>query len=354
MARDDYGAINVISDEEREILGIGGSKKPEEDEEGLFETIGKAGDKIGETQVGKKIGTILTVIMLALLSGGANMSIISEFFADDEEIGPIGGCLEDNATNYNPKATFDDGTCNFVVIVYGCMDPEAVNYDPQATHDNGRCNILNQNGTSNNDTATNETVYGCMDIEANNYNDRATEDDDTCDYENEVNHCNHTQLVVWDGLSNQQTMHISVENETSVERNISWGRVSPDILDIWIDMDTNCEDPEEPLSVLVYYDIGHVFPTFDENGTFEYYSGDNWTYEDYYFEVSGWEGDEHMLYAEYTEDTFTNPYEGVYFFYVGIQVDWDNTGEYEWYAYFTNYPDWEAEYSEENGMRLYE
>jgi len=60
--------------------GIGGPKKPEEDEEKLFETIGKAADKIGETQVGKKIGTIITVVMLAILSGGANMSIIHEFF----------------------------------------------------------------------------------------------------------------------------------------------------------------------------------------------------------------------------------------------------------------------------------
>ena len=80
MARDDYGAINVISEEEREILGIGGSKKPEDEEEKLFETIGKAADKIGETQVGKKIGTILTVVLLALLSGGANMSIIHDYF----------------------------------------------------------------------------------------------------------------------------------------------------------------------------------------------------------------------------------------------------------------------------------
>ena len=39
-----------------------------------------------------------------------------------------------------------------------------------------------------------------MDIEANNYNDRATEDDGSCDYENEENHCNHTQLVLWNGL----------------------------------------------------------------------------------------------------------------------------------------------------------
>ena len=57
---------------------------------------------------------------------------------------------------------------------------------------------------------------------------------------------------------------------------------------------------------------------------------------------------------KHTEDTFTDPYEGDYFFYVGIQVDWNGDGEYEWYSYFTNYPDWEAEYSEEDGLRLYE
>ena len=86
MARDDYGAISVISDEEKEILGIGGPKKPEEEEEKLFETIGKAADKIGETQVGKKIGTIITVVLLALLSGGANMSIIHDFMNGDERM----------------------------------------------------------------------------------------------------------------------------------------------------------------------------------------------------------------------------------------------------------------------------
>ena len=88
MARDDYGAINVISEEEREILGIGGSKKPEEEEEKLFETIGKAADKIGETQVGRKIGTIITVIMLALLSGGANILFSIEIIMNNGHISP--------------------------------------------------------------------------------------------------------------------------------------------------------------------------------------------------------------------------------------------------------------------------
>ena len=74
MARDDYGAINVISAEEREALGMTGPKKPDE-EEGLFETIGKAGDKPGETQFGKKLGSILTVLILAFFV--ANKSIAS-------------------------------------------------------------------------------------------------------------------------------------------------------------------------------------------------------------------------------------------------------------------------------------
>ena len=38
MARDDYGAISVISDEEREALGLGGGSRKPEEEEGLFET----------------------------------------------------------------------------------------------------------------------------------------------------------------------------------------------------------------------------------------------------------------------------------------------------------------------------
>ena len=50
MARDDYGAISVISDEEREALGLGGRGRKPDEEEGLFETIGKAG--MGREQAG--------------------------------------------------------------------------------------------------------------------------------------------------------------------------------------------------------------------------------------------------------------------------------------------------------------
>ena len=85
MARDDYGAISVISDEEREILGIGGSKKPD-DEEGLFETLGKAADKAGDTKVGQKIGSILTVLILAFFgSGTGDIGMLQDIFGGEEE-----------------------------------------------------------------------------------------------------------------------------------------------------------------------------------------------------------------------------------------------------------------------------
>ena len=57
------------------------------------------------------------------------------------------------------------------------------------------------------------------------------------------------------------------------------------------------------------------------------------------------------------EETFNNPYEGVYFFYASIDVDWNGTGEYEYYGYITNFPQsWEEgyEYSEEDGIKLEE
>jgi len=349
MARDDYGAINVISEEERQILGIGGSKRPDDEEEKLFETIGKAADKIGETQVGKKIGTILTVVLLALLSGGANMSIIHDFLNGEEDIGPIGGCLEENATNYNPKATFDDGSCNFVVIVYGCTDPEAVNYDPQATHDNGRCNILNQGGNNtDNNTNTNETVYGCMDIDANNYNDKAEEDDGSCDYENEENHCNHTDMYAWDGLSHG---------------NVS--RPSVNVIDFYMDFDTNCDDMEDPLPIMVYYDLVHVMVEEDENGN-KSLSYDNYVYTQVFFNISGWSEDEHWfdyeeLYGVGLEEDFNDIYEGYWFYYTSYYADYNGDGDYygyedsegnfveEYVGYSTNWGDGDIE---EIGWRI--
>lgn len=45
----------------------------------------------------------------------------------------IYGCTNPNATNYNPLATHDDGSC----LVPGCTDTEASNYNPEATVNQG-------------------------------------------------------------------------------------------------------------------------------------------------------------------------------------------------------------------------
>lgn len=60
---------------------------------------------------------------------------------------PIGpGCTNPEATNYNPAATSDDGSC---ITPGGCTDPAACNYDPFALVDDGSCAIVP--GDVNND-----------------------------------------------------------------------------------------------------------------------------------------------------------------------------------------------------------
>jgi len=107
MARDDYGAISVISDEEREVLGLRG-RKPDDEEEGVFEQIGKTADKIGETKLGQKIGSILTVFLLALFgSGNVDIGQFSDIWGDEDEPTIKGGCTDPTAINYKADADFD-------------------------------------------------------------------------------------------------------------------------------------------------------------------------------------------------------------------------------------------------------
>ena len=300
MARDDYGAISVISDDEKEALGIGGSKKPED--EGLFETVGKAADKIGETPIGQKIGAILAIMLLALLSGGANLTILDSYFNGDDE-GPVGGCLQVDATNYNPKATFDDGSCNFLVIIYGCTNSEAENYNSQATHDDGRCIVINDNP---NGTATNETaaIYGCMDIEANNYDDKATEDDGSCDYDEEYEeeHGNHSTVHFYPGWYNEELDNASV----------FWVDPDADGISVLTDIDTDCSDYST--SVLLYVDVWH-----NESG--------DYAWRDITMTVNGMDWDNHWLNFTFEE---LNETAGTWSMWVALLV-WDEENEDYYY-----------------------
>ncbi len=307
MARDDYGAISVISDDEREALGLRGRPKPDDDDEGLFETIGKAGDKLGETKLGKKLGSILTVLLLAFFGGGGDLSAFEEIFGGDDDGKPRGGCTDPTAINYKSDASFDNGSCVFPPpVIYGCTNSDADNYNPQATHDNGRCQFLGGPVDNNTGNQTNEddTIYGCMDSEAENYNSRAEEDDGSCEYEE----------------------YDCTSNETYFYDNLEFGNYSrePNTLNITVDVDTDCE--QDTLPIMIGYDVGHI--KIEDNQTV--WNGYMWV--DTFFNVTGWEGDELELISG--PEYFTEPYTGWYIIWVNLFADWNRDGDYEYVTSF--------------------
>ncbi len=65
----------------------------------------------------------------------------------------IEGCMDSNALNYNPKATVNDGTCEYEIM--GCTDSGAENYNSAATVDDNSCTyFIPSNIPSSNTTST--------------------------------------------------------------------------------------------------------------------------------------------------------------------------------------------------------
>ena len=101
------------------------------------------------------------------------------------------GCMDEDAVNFDPLATEDDGSC--IVQVSGCMDVEANNYNSDANVDDGSCtydvigctdeSAFNFNENANvDDGSCVEIQLGCIDIEALNYDELANTDDGSCEY----------------------------------------------------------------------------------------------------------------------------------------------------------------------------
>ena len=75
-------------------------------------------------------------------------------FVDTLILGTIFGCTDSLATNYNPFASVDDGSCLYPTV-YGCTDSLAYNYYVGANTDDGSCQycdlsvnlFVNQNST---------------------------------------------------------------------------------------------------------------------------------------------------------------------------------------------------------------
>ena len=74
-----------------------------------------------------------------LFNSGAQISFLMERnccdYPDFGEICQIQGCLDNTASNFNPNASEDDGSC----VYTGCLDSSACNFNENATDDDGSC-----------------------------------------------------------------------------------------------------------------------------------------------------------------------------------------------------------------------
>ena len=82
--------------------------------------------------------------------------------------GPVLGCTDDTACNYNELATEDDGTCEFPLDLFGSANVDC----------SGNC----LNDTDGDEVCDEDEVPGCTDETACNYSDAATDEDESCTY----------------------------------------------------------------------------------------------------------------------------------------------------------------------------
>lgn len=77
---------------------------------------------------------------------GTYTCIVTNTYRTTQQI--VRGCTDPRASNYNPRATVDNGTCRYPsdTPVYGCTDVNALNYNPNATINDGSC-MFQQNNT---------------------------------------------------------------------------------------------------------------------------------------------------------------------------------------------------------------
>jgi hypothetical protein len=131
-------------------------------------------------------GEYLANIAFDGIIGGVNFfgfgdgSALGRYYIDDvvvveteDVFAVIFGCTDSYSCNYDPSATIDDGSCDYISCA-GCTTPVACNYDPSATIDDGSCEFI---------------CNGCTEVGACNYDPSANVDDNSCIYPDQYYDC---------------------------------------------------------------------------------------------------------------------------------------------------------------------
>jgi hypothetical protein len=124
------------------------------------------------------------------LSGRTQNNIIyfDNIYFGDYTPGPISGCTDENANNYNANATVDNGSCQFDCIDSSLINPDVMCleiFDPvcgcnNVTYSNPCYAEINGLTSWVEGECSPSTIFGCTDESAANYNPNATNDDGSC------------------------------------------------------------------------------------------------------------------------------------------------------------------------------
>ncbi|MBL31548.1 MAG: hypothetical protein CMP62_02330, partial [Flavobacteriales bacterium] len=193
------------------------------------------------------------------IANGFGQLLVAEF---NGEIDGVIGCTDENAENYNPDATIDDGSCS----ITGCTDELACNYDESAVTDDNSCyyeltwyydedgdglgdDIYSvvacdppgsdfadnpddpcpydaENDSNGNGICDSEEVLGCMNVNATNYDFYANVDDGSCiipgctdpnafNYSDEATEDNGSCIDIVEGCLDASALNYSSEANTN-------------------------------------------------------------------------------------------------------------------------------------------
>jgi hypothetical protein len=128
------------------------------------------GGVIGDYQLTDALGNVYATIVAG---GNFGSQAVHNFCIS---AAGVDGCTNAGACNYNPSATNDDGSCEFLSCA-GCTNASACNYDAAATIDDGSCLQFDECGNCGG-----SATAGWTDPAACNYDVNAGCDDGSCTF----------------------------------------------------------------------------------------------------------------------------------------------------------------------------